>query len=152
MGGSYIRRLEAQTAATKAKYDWVIVQGGGNDLGQGTDPQTILEALKKIWEKALASGAKVLALTVTETSSPSTQVRAKYDTLNNMVLHHRANANGFYVCDVSREIPFHNMEPEKRMKIWDDGLHFTKAGYDLIGHVIAERLKELLLEPPAPKM
>lgn len=150
LGGSYIRRLEAQVAPTKARYDWVVIQGGGNDLGQGKDPQTVFEGLKQIWDVALASGAKVLALTVTETSSPSTQVRARYDLLNRIVLHHKANR--FYTCDVSKEIPYHTMVPEERIKIWDDGLHFKKAGYDLMGDVIADRMKAILLDPMVSKI
>lgn len=144
VGGSYIRRLEAQIAPNQAKYDWVIIQGGGNDLGRGKDPRMVFEGLRKVWETALASGAKVLALTVTETSSPSSQVRARYDMLNHMISRYKANQ--FFVCNVSKEIPYHAMAPERRTKIWDDGLHFKAAGYDLMGDVIAEELKAILLE------
>lgn len=36
------------------------------------------------------------------------------------------------------------MDEQRRKKIWDDGLHFTDEGYDLMGEVISERLLELL--------
>lgn len=143
VGGSYIRRLEAQMAPNQARCDWVIVQGGGNDLGQGEDPQTVFDSLKQIWDVALVSGAKVLALTVTETASPSTQVRARYNALNQMIL--QDNSRNLYVCDVAKEIPYHAMAQEQRTKIWDDGLHFKAAGYNLMGDAIADRLRAIAL-------
>ena len=143
VGGSYIRRLEAQmTPNNQARFDWVIVQGGGNDLGRGEDAQIVFESLKQIWDVALASGAKVLALTVTETASPSSQVRMRYNALNQMIL--QDNTKGLYVCDVAKEIPYHAMAQEQRAKIWDDGLHFKPAGYDLMGNVITDRLRAIL--------
>ena len=141
LGGHYIRRLEAQCAPNTAKFDWMIFQGGGNDLGQGKQPQEVFEGLKKIWRMALDSGANVLALTVTETSSPSTQVRHQYDRLNQMILDHREE--GYYVADLCTAIPYYDMDPERRTRIWDDGLHFKREGYDLMGETIAGRLKEI---------
>jgi hypothetical protein len=38
------------------------------------------------------------------------------------------------------------MPAERRSEIWDDGVHFTEAGYDLMGEIIAERLIELIGE------
>ena len=36
------------------------------------------------------------------------------------------------------------MEEAERDLIWDDGLHFTKAGYERMGRFVAERLIELI--------
>lgn len=140
--GSYISRLEQQTTLTQPNYDWIIIQGGGNDLGQGKDPHAIFEGLKEVWRKALASGAKVLALTVTETSNARLSVKTKYEKLNRMILDYEEE--GLFVADVCERLPYEKMSPEKRSKIWDDGLHFKKPGYDLMGGFIAERLMELL--------
>jgi lysophospholipase L1-like esterase len=38
------------------------------------------------------------------------------------------------------------MPEEQRREIWDDGLHFTERGYDLMGRIIAERLSALISE------
>lgn len=38
------------------------------------------------------------------------------------------------------------MPEEKRKEIWDDGVHFTEKGYDLMGDIIAGRLVELISE------
>jgi hypothetical protein len=36
------------------------------------------------------------------------------------------------------------MSKDERKEIWDDGLHFTAAGYARIGTLVAERLVEIL--------
>ena len=46
--------------------------------------------------------------------------------------------------DLFTAIPYKNMDEEKRDKIWDDGVHLTEAGYDLMGDVVADRLIDLL--------
>ena len=35
------------------------------------------------------------------------------------------------------------MSEERRKEIWDDTLHFTVKGYDLIGKLLADRIGEL---------
>jgi hypothetical protein len=35
------------------------------------------------------------------------------------------------------------MPPEKRPDFWDDGIHFTAHGYDVIGQALGKRLVEL---------
>lgn len=49
-----------------------------------------------------------------------------------------------YALDLKSAIPYHDMNEQRREEIWDDGLHFTDKGYDLMGEVISERLLELL--------
>lgn len=52
----------------------------------GVPIEKTFEALKNIWDSALAKGTKVLALTVPETR---TRVAAR-DKLNSMILSHKA--------------------------------------------------------------
>ena len=67
IAGEYSSRLIPRCKGDNRKqYDWIIMQGGGNDLGRGRAPERIYEEMMKIWRVALDSGAKVLALTVTE--------------------------------------------------------------------------------------
>lgn len=43
-------------------------------------------------------------------------------------------------------MPYHSMsDKESREKIWDDGLHFTPDGYSVMGHHIATRLSDLMM-------
>ena len=43
------------------------------------------------------------------------------------------------------------MDDNMRDKIWDDGLHLTKDGYEMMGDAIASRMMELLQECDDPK-
>lgn len=137
--GEYFDRLEPRCKTEE--YDWIVVQGGGNDLGFGRTPQAIYEELQKIWRLARGKRAKVLALTVTETSDRSKAGRARYSTLNELVRQHKED--GFHVADVERAIPWPSEVKEQR-RIWDDGLHFNKVGYDMMGDAIAQRLLEIM--------
>ena len=41
-------------------------------------------------------------------------------------------------------MPYWGMPEKKRKEIWDDGVHFTAKGYDLMGEIIADRLIEVI--------
>lgn len=142
IGGEYPSRLKPRCTrdGERRLYDWVIVQGGGNDLGFGHPPEQIYEELRKVWKMALDSGARVMALTITETDDRSSRTRAKYEALNRMVMGHREDR--FYATDICGAIPW-PVEVAEQRRIWDDGLHFKKVGYDMIGDTIADRLKDV---------
>lgn len=38
------------------------------------------------------------------------------------------------------------MDEERHKEIWDDMLHFTVKGYDLVGNLLADRIVELVRE------
>lgn len=48
-----------------------------------------------------------------------------------------------FTLDLHAEMPYWSLPKDKRAELWDDGLHFTEAGYDLMGSIIAERLVQL---------
>ena len=54
-----------------------------------------------------------------------------------------------YIFDLKAAIPYHSMPEAEREEIWDDGLHFTAAGYAKIGSLVAERLLEIIKEEEA---
>lgn len=56
-----------------------------------------------------------------------------------------ANRNSF-TLDLFEKMPYHSLTKEERKELWDDGLHFTAAGYAKIGSLIAERLIEIIEE------
>ena len=138
IGGTYFDRLRPRCSKTeKGAYDWIVIQGGGNDLGFGQTPEKIYEELRKVWKIALDSGARVMALTVTETSDRSARTRARYDALNRMIMGYREDR--FHVADVCSALPWPLEEIEQR-RLWDDGLHFKTVGYDTMGDIIAAKL------------
>ena len=46
--------------------------------------------------------------------------------------------------DLCSAVPYFNMNEAKRGLIWDDGLHLTEDGYEMMGNAIAAHLIELL--------
>lgn len=50
-------------------------------------------------------------------------------------------------------MPYHSLSARDKKEIWDDGLHFTPYGYELISSHVANRLLELVEEigPKAAK-
>ncbi|CRG82834.1 hypothetical protein PISL3812_00180 [Talaromyces islandicus] len=126
-------------------YDWVIVLGGTNDLGYGSfSPEAIFAGLQRTWSLALASSptTKVLALTVPECAYNSTKLKRNRDALNKSILEHEEDR--FFTFDLKSALPYHAMDDVLKTKIWDDGLHLTDKGYDMMGQLIAKRLAELL--------
>jgi len=49
-----------------------------------------------------------------------------------------------YIFDLHKEMPFHNLSEEQRRNIWDDGVHFTEKGYQIMGEKVADRLIEII--------
>ena len=46
--------------------------------------------------------------------------------------------------DLCSAVPYFDMDKDARDNIWDDGLHLTKEGYEMMGDAIASRMIELL--------
>lgn len=45
-----------------------------------------------------------------------------------------------YKLDLAAEIPWEDMPEKKRKVFWDDGVHFTEKGYELMGKLVAKKL------------
>lgn len=140
LDGEYLPRLQSRLASTK--YDFVVFQGGGNDLVWEREPTAIFEQLKRFWKMCLDSGARLLALTVTETEDQSLKNKERYAKLNEMISNHQDD--GYFVADVCSRVPYGAMDKGLRKQVFDDGLHFKPLGYDMIGDAIADRFLEML--------
>ncbi|KAL4888790.1 SGNH hydrolase [Aspergillus ambiguus] len=138
--GRFLPRLQRRCA--EISYDWVIVLGATNDLGHGYPCARIFPALQDAWHVALGAGAKVLALTVPECAAVSNRLDDKRGELNSQILGYQCEK--FHAFDLHPKVPYHSATEEFRKTIWDDGLHLTPAGYDLVGSVIADHLIQLL--------
>ncbi|KAK4189040.1 SGNH hydrolase-type esterase domain-containing protein [Podospora australis] len=158
-GSSSSTHGTADKQNTTKPYDWVIVLGGTNDLGWGFTPEEIFAKLKAVWDIPLKRGAKVLALTVPECAVATAKARermdAKRDVLNGMIKGYKRD--NYYVYDLHTAVPYYSMSEKDRAKHWDDHLHFTPDGYDLIGNKVGMALVSLLVKqrvddlPPAKR-
>lgn len=57
---------------------------------------------------------------------------------------HRDSQAISHTFDLYREIPYASLDEATREKLWDDGLHLTSEGYNMMGDLIARRLFEIL--------
>ncbi|KAJ5930834.1 hypothetical protein N7466_006327 [Penicillium verhagenii] len=136
--GGFLSRI--QLKCDKKKYDWVVILGGTNDLAWGHDAKTIYAALRDCWNVALESGAKVLALTIPECQS--TVKDEERTAVNTLILDTKMDR--FYSFDLRPKIPYRGSSDEFIEKIFDDGLHLTADGYDLMGRSIGLCLADIL--------
>ncbi|KAL9598079.1 MAG: hypothetical protein Q9219_004710 [cf. Caloplaca sp. 3 TL-2023] len=141
--GQYLKRMKGMcTKADHAPYDWVIVLGGTNDLAWSERADRIYEALKKVWTVALDCGANVLAASVLEAEHTTGDVVQRRKELNSLIESHQEDR--LHYLDLCTAVPYFTMNDTMREMIWDDGLHLTMDGYEMMGEAVAAKLLELL--------
>lgn len=129
-------------------FDWVIVLGGTNDLAINARPEAIFENLERTWAFAKMRKTKVLALTVpdlailTRPGGPVNRVNERRNELNNMILGY--TSQNFYAFDFQKTFSYANMPADDRKRFWDDAVHFSPAGYDRMGELVADSLINIL--------
>ncbi|KAH7364741.1 SGNH hydrolase-type esterase domain-containing protein [Rhexocercosporidium sp. MPI-PUGE-AT-0058] len=139
------KRMEALYTNPKTPsrpYDWVVFLGGTNDLAYSIPPSKIYDEIKAITAMPLETGARVLILTVPECGVKNEKLDGRRGELNALIK--GDGREGVYALDLHALIPYHSMPEKEREEIWDDGLHFTSAGYERVGVLVAERLIEIL--------
>lgn len=143
-----MKRLHSLLSTANSSYDWIIIQGGGNDLCSCREPNEIFDALKQAWSIAFNADSKVLALTVTKTVGQSEELARKYNALNELIV--SGEHEKLYSVDVSNMLPPATMDNVMIRKIYDrDGVHLGKKGYEMMGDAIASSLIEIIrAEPP----
>ncbi|KAL8930083.1 MAG: hypothetical protein Q9172_000168 [Xanthocarpia lactea] len=97
---------------------------------------------EEVWAVALATGANVLALSVLEAQHTVGDVVQRRNDLNEMIAQH--SDDRWHYMDLCAAVPYFDMSDFLRERIWDDGLHLTMAGYEMMGQAIAAKLIELL--------
>ncbi|CZR54169.1 related to esterase [Phialocephala subalpina] len=123
-------------------YDYAIILGGTNDLHWNRTVDNIFTSIQKVWNIALTNHTKVLALTVPECGDCGNETDVKTLALNSNIINHVAS--NFYTFNLHDSVPYWNMTAAERSSYWDDGIHWTPKGYDLVGGRIAERMLEML--------
>lgn len=106
-----MRRMKKRLEKAQTKpYDYIVVMGGTNDLGWGQPSQIIFHNLSEsdvkqlflaclpmilsffselVWEKALDSGASVVALNIIEAARSSEGLIKRRGELNEMIANHQ---------------------------------------------------------------
>ncbi|KAH7040670.1 SGNH hydrolase-type esterase domain-containing protein [Microdochium trichocladiopsis] len=141
--GGFDERLEAAWSVADRPFDWAIILGGSNDINWNKPADAIIAALKQVWEFPIAEGSRVLAMTIPEYRAKIQKIDDKRAAVNDAIRSYDHAA--FSSLDLYKEFPYHTMSSADRSKYWDtDGVHFSAAGYDLMGDKIADVLIPLI--------
>lgn len=147
-----VDRLPRELANKKGQgipYDWVLILGGVNDLGNEEGPHTIADGLYKLYSICKEYGAQVLAMTIMESSVATDSFEKRRNMVNQMIMA-APTKEGFghvHVHDLAKGMPYHTLPVHQRAAIWDDGLHLTPLGYEGVANSIFQTLKPLLQRP-----
>ncbi len=143
MYGQYSKRLRSLVNTASSPFDFILIQGGGNDLAMCGEPKDIVEALREVWSIAFEAGSVVIALTVTKTVGANDGLARRYDALNELIVNEENEK--LYSVDVSNMLPPATKDNIMISKIYDrDGVHLGKKGYEMMGDAIASSLIELI--------
>ena len=153
-------RFKKTLSSSSKQYDWILILGGTNDLGQGIDYNTILATLCSMHDNARASGAHTACLAIPQ---------AAMEHERNFLLQHtnklKVNAGLREYCDRSggwsiyvdlyNELPDPTDRDTDRNRYWCDPLHLTEHGYNIMADIIFSKLKQHLVadhHSPSPKL
>ena len=132
------------------RVDLAVILAGTNDLvavannaANYSGPDRILNDLHALHLICHYNGVATAALTIPETLSDvhevnGTLARARRFVNRELSQFARVNANrmNLTLIDISRKIPRRN-----NSHLWDDGLHFTPQGYEYIGELVFDGIK-----------
>lgn len=149
--GFFMGRILKHFGRGKEPFDWTIILGGTNDLAYSKTPASIFENLKKTASVPLSSGSNVLVLTVPEAGpkgAVADRLALRRDELNESIKAHKQPK--YHTFDFHASFPYHSMSPEDNKRYWDDLVHLTPDGYDLMGRQIAAEMVKILQNAEEP--
>ena len=121
---------------------WVVILGGTNDLGWNRQPAEIMRNLTAMYERAAQAGIRVAAVTVPSIRGFDDQIPRRHE-LNALIADYcaRRNLPCVDLFTATAEPGTHRLAAPYS----NDGLHLTKAGYDLLARLLYEQVfKDLL--------
>lgn len=132
-------------------YDLVIILGGTNDLASLKEAKQfdLFEKIKSLHKMAHEIGMKTCAVTIPQTAFDVLPISYEYveyrESVNNQIRDFASNNSAMVcLCDVSLKIPMYGVRNNELASHWDDELHFTPKGYDRMGELIFEVIKNFI--------
>ncbi|CAG8977590.1 hypothetical protein HYALB_00008366 [Hymenoscyphus albidus] len=129
-------------------YTPIIFLGGTNDLGHRRPSSDILTDIKSTLSIPLATGAKVLLMTIPQSASRATWLDQNRDLVNAGLKEWAGDNEDIEILDLHAAMPYHSLSDSEQERLWDDGLHFTEAGYEKMGILLGERILSILQKRP----
>ena len=146
-----LRKTLADAAEQGHYYRWVIILGGIHDLGYGVRPQTIFDGLKQMYQMVYEHGANLVVMTVNETGRLKTNDPRDADRqcLNELIKkyaweNHWAGGRRTFCVDINAANLWHRSDVDEKRRLWDDHMHLTPAGYDLMGILVFKTIVDYL--------
>ena len=142
------RWVSLEEALTSTQYTHVVILAGTNDLhtlrhaGGHRSAEDVVEDVKTLHKRALASGARTLALTVPQPAFESVrpQIALGRGEINDGLRMFAEASVNVSLVDLELALPHLNASEAERQRLWDDGLHLTPAGYDQLADAVYDAL------------
>jgi lysophospholipase L1-like esterase len=129
----------------KINFSLVIIFAGTNDLGS-VSAEKIAEDIISLNKYVITKNVPTLLITLPENQCDEIYYyySEKRTKLNEKVKELAKDIKNIYICDLAENTKFKykSLAKEERELLWDDQLHFTAQGYDLLGQVIYETIKQ----------
>ncbi|CAF2909374.1 unnamed protein product [Rotaria sp. Silwood2] len=147
---SMINRIENLFRENSPHYDWIIVLGGTNDLAYKQSAENIFnQGLKLIYDMILQRktlNTKLSVMTIMENGfyTPESIYDKQRQILNDMIRNYVKNYHDqsrICLIDIDKYINYHSIKDIKQRDIiWDDFVHLTPDGYDLMAKIIFQEI------------
>jgi lysophospholipase L1-like esterase len=142
--------LSSSSSAGNNHYDWVLILAGTNDIIRDQEkPSRVFEGYKLLIDECHKHQARVLCMTLPETGYPKGSSddlqRQEFNRLIRQELISKTNEkDNIVILDVDQFLPYHSLSSNERKQIWDDEVHLKPYGYDRLGQLIYDTLKNYL--------
>lgn len=147
-------------------FNVMLFLGGSNDLGRSvsgnpesrsTDPTVlsefgkvvgdrIFDGLRKLYARSRACGAHTVVMSIFEHGMEDEfpGMRAAREHVRELQRAYCAepdNRASFF--DLATAFPFFGLDPAEHVRLWNDAVHPTAAGYDRFGELVFQHMKDV---------
>ena len=126
-------------------YDFVCIMGGTNDLALTDSGEEIFYRIEQLYQMTLSHGdshrTKLVCITIPQSSCSDLQYIQRRGLINERIREFcRDNGSRAILVDFEQLIPYESSSGAKEggvsRPLWDDNIHMTPAGYDVLGGLI----------------
>jgi lysophospholipase L1-like esterase len=131
-----------RTSVEAERPDYVIIWAGINDLYAGREPRQVMENLTRLYARALETGSKPIACTLTPTEADD-GMNARIKELNALITEY-CDDKGIMIVDLFSSLA----GPDGRLNplYSDDGVHPSPQGYAAVARTVFDEVVSFILE------
>jgi acyl-CoA thioesterase-1 len=131
-----------RTSVEAERPDYVIIWAGINDLYAGREPRQVMENLTRLYARALETGSKPIACTLTPTEADD-GMNARIKELNALITEY-CDDKGIMIVDLFSSLA----GPDGRLNplYSDDGVHLSPQGYAAVARTVFDEVVSFILE------